>query len=283
MTRTLLFAALFQSAGAVFFRVLYGGSLRQTAASVIRIARAAAVAGVLLVVLHQVLDAARMAGSLAGVLDAGLERLAWQGAGGVAALLQIVGLALIIVGLRRGRQSGTQSGFRSAAVVGAVVGVIADVLIGHTSVHRSRVLLTPLLALHLLLVAFWFGALLPLILCCRLEARDTAVAVLRAFSAQAGCLVPCLGLAGACMALILLPHRADWLSDYALFILAKMAAFAILLLIAAWNRWRAVPAIADSPAERAVGVLQRLITIEYALIVAVMAVTATMTASYSPP
>ena len=283
MTRTLLFATLFQASGAVFFGVFYGRLLSQTVTPLINIARTAAVAGVVLVVLHQVLDAARMADDLAGIVDAGLERLAWQGASGLAALLQIAGLSLIIFGSRRSRRARAVSGFPVTAIVGAPMSVVADVLIGHASVHDSRAVLMPLLALHLLLVAFWFGALLPLIRCCRSESRETVMAVMRGFSRQAGFLVPLLGLAGVCIALILLPHRADWRSDYAWFILAKIAAFAALLLLAAWNRWRGVPAVATSSGTPALSALQRSIAIEYALILAVMAVTATMTASYSPP
>jgi len=75
------------------------------------------------------------------------------------------------------------------------------------------------------------------------------------------------------MALVLMPDSTSWRSTYGALVLAKIAAFALLLALAAWNRWRAVP---GSPA------LRRSIAVEYVVMIAVIAVTATMTTFYSP-
>jgi len=168
------------------------------------------------------------------------------------------------------------------ASIGALIATSAAVLTGHTSVHSERPLLAVLLALHLVLVAFWFGALLPLILCSRRESQQATVAVLREFSAVAGPLVPCIAIAGLTMALVLMPDRAAWSSTYGSLVLTKLVAFGGLMLLAAWNRWRALPKIERSSTAAAGRAIRVSIGIEYGLIVAVLSVTATLTTFYSP-
>jgi len=76
-----------------------------------------------------------------------------------------------------------------------------------------------------------------------------------------------------------------WRAVYGLLLLGKVAAFALLLLLAAWNRWRTVPALAlgvsptGSVPARA---LRRTIALEYLLMLAVLATTAVLTNFYSP-
>jgi putative copper export protein len=65
-------------------------------------------------------------------------------------------------------------------------------------------------------------------------------------------------------------------------VLTKLGAFGLLLLLAAWNRWRAVPAMAAGDAAAAPMALRRSIAIEYLLLTAVLAVTAVLTSFYSP-
>jgi putative copper export protein len=275
--RTLAFVCLFQAAGAAFFMLLFARRLAISQAAIRRLGLWTALAAIPLLAAHQALDAARMADSLSGLSDARLQSLAWQGTSGNAAVLQMIGLAVIALGLARHR-----SPTADLASTGAFIATSAAVLTGHTSVHSERPLLAALLAVHLVLVAFWFGALLPLMICSWRESRQVATAVLREFSDVAGPLVPCIAIAGLAMALILLPDRASWSTEYGSLVLVKLFAFAVLMLLAAWNRWRAVPAIANSDAVAAGQALRASIAIEYGLIVAVLAVTATLTTFYSP-
>ena len=97
--------------------------------------------------------------------------------------------------------------------------------------------------------------------------------MLQGFSSIAGPLVPCIAVAGLVMALILMPDLKSWTSNYGVLVLAKLGAFALLMLLAAWNRWRALPASRS---------LQRVIAIEYILIIAVLATTAVLTSFNSP-
>lgn len=277
--RTLGFMALFQAAGAAFFLGLFGDWAANSTASIRRLSLWAALAGILLLACHQGLEGARMSDALSGLFDARMQSLAWGGSSGNAALLQILGLGIVALGCSR---KGAESTGAPISSLGGCIAVCAAELTGHTSVHSERALLGLLLAVHLMLVAFWFGALTPLMVVCRCESRSVTIAVLNGFSRIAGLLVPCLAIAGLAMALILMPDRASWLTVYGSLILAKIAAFAVLMLLAAWNRWRAVPALATDGSAAAGSVLRRVIGLEYALIVGVLATTAVLTAFYSP-
>jgi putative copper export protein len=275
--RALGLIAAFQAAGAAFFMALFGGWAPNAAAAIRRLGGGAAIAGVLLLSCHQGLEGARMSDALSGMLDPRMQGLAWGGSSGNATLLQILGLGVVALGFTRKGSSGS-----TTAALGGCITACAAVLTGHTSVHSERALIGLLLAVHLLLVAFWFGALVPLMLVCRREATATAVAVLNGFSNIGGVLVPCIAVAGLSMALILMPDWGSWMSTYGSLIWAKIAAFAVLMLLAAWNRWRAVPALAMKGSAAAGSALRRVIGAEYVLIVAVLAMTAVLTTFFSP-
>jgi putative copper export protein len=277
VVRTLALAGVLQAAGAAFFVVLFGPWLRRSGQRIRRLGYQAALAGMALLAAQQWLRGARLADSYAGLVDPSLQRLAWGGSGGHAAWLQLAGLAVIACGLARQRRAAA-----GVAAAGAAIAACAFALTGHTSEHAPRALLAPLLCVHLLVVAFWFGALLPLYLCSRYEARADAVALLRAFSGVAGWLVPAIGVAGLALALMLIPAANTWRAPYGLLVLTKLGAFGLLLLLAAWNRWWAVPAIAAGDAPAAPRALRRSIAIEYLLLAAVLAVTAVLTSFYSP-
>src|SRR2546430_13229115 len=68
-------------------------------------------------------------------------------------------------------------------------------LFPYTTLFRShRLLLAPLLLVHLMLAAFWFGSLWPLRQLCALEPRAQAARVIEAFSSGALWLVPLIPL-----------------------------------------------------------------------------------------
>lgn len=269
LVRTLALVCLFQAAGTTFFVLLFGRWLPRSGAAIQKLGVWTSLAGVLLLAAYQWLNAARMADAFSGLIDSHLQLLSWGRSGGTATLLEMSGLGVVAFALMR-------PGALAAAMAGtgALIAACAAVLTGHTSVHPQRAVLAPLLGVHLLLVAFWFGSLLPLIICVRRETLPVVTAILRGFSGVAGWLVPCIGIAGLAMALLLMPAATSWRSTYGVLVLAKIAAFGVLLALAAWNRWLALP---GSLAVRC------SITIEYGLMVVVIATTATLTTFYSPP
>jgi len=163
--------------------------------------------------------------------------------------------------------------------LGAAAAVGGFLLAGHTTSHAPRAALAPLLGLHLLVGAFWFGSLLPLMFVVRDESGATAASVLKGFSVIAGRVVPLILLAGLGMAWMLAGSIGIIRMPYGELLVAKMLGFTLLMLLASFNKWRFVPALAaGEPATP----LYRSIVAEYALIAAVLSVTAVLTTFYSP-
>lgn len=273
--RAMAFLCLYQAAGAAFFVALFARAMPRARERVCHLGVLAAWCGMPLVLAMAPLAAARMAGDYSGVFSRTLLRLAWHSSDGLAHAVQLAGLALIVTGLSlRHRHAVT------VAVLGGVLAASALVLTGHTSVNPQRGLLAPLLSVHLLVVAFWFGALAPLWLALENETLADAAEVLRRFSALATWLVPGIALAGLAMAFMLIDNAAAWLRPYGVLLLVKLALFALLMVLAALNRWRLTPTL--QAGQRPRRALQRSIVAEYLLIAAVLAVTATLTTLFSP-
>jgi len=300
--RALSFVLQLQAAGTVFFAAAFGPALTISLASVRSLARGTAIAAVIVTAAHYFFEAARMAGDVSGMLDTSLQNMAWNSSMGGAFSVRELGLLLVIAGMqttsvrltadRFFKASTAMSpsywlkrlssrGFTIAGVTGAVLVAVSFTLAGHTSTSPWRWLLAPLLLAHLLIIAFWFGSLGPLYLVTLREARDRSARVVGLFSAAALWLVPLILVAGVAMAVLLLPNVAALRQPYGELVIAKGALFAVLLGLAAFNKWRFGPALGggDLLAGR---VFRGMVLAEYSLIVLVLAVTAVMTTFFSP-
>lgn len=270
------FALLLQAAGAALFMAAFGTGLTRCAAAVRRTLRNTAIAALLVLAGQYLIEPVHLAGEWAGITDAALHHLVLTSASGATLALRAAGIVAVMAGLGfRGRAA------RAAALAGVAAVVGSFILTGHTAVHAHRVLLAALLLIHLLCVAFWFGALGPLRQVCALEPRERAAHVLKAFSAAALWLVPLLALAGAGMAALLLPDFSALLAPYGWLLMTKVALFAALMALAALNRLRLVPALARGE-PRATQRLRQSVAAEYVLICVVLAVTAALTGLFSP-
>jgi putative copper export protein len=280
--RALELICLYQAAGAAFFLALFAPRLPHTRARVQRGAGIIALCAMALVLAEPGFQATRMAGGFAGMYDGTLLQLAWHSSNGAATVVQFAGLVLLRIGLSRADESAYRTAHRAVlvSVAGAVLASSALILTGHTSVNPKRVLLAPLLSVHLLVGAFWFGSLWPLWLTVRHESPKDA-ALLLGFTHWARWLVPCLALAGLSMALLLIHNVATLRRPYGLLLLGKLCAFTLLMGLAALNRWRFTPELIDAPraAQRA---LYRTLTLEYLLIAVVLALSSTLTTLFSP-
>jgi putative copper resistance protein D len=157
----------------------------------------------------------------------------------------------------------------------------AFTLLGHTSVNAHRAALAALLLVHLLVIAFWFGALGPLYLASLRETPARSCELIVRFTAVATWLVPLILLAGAGMAALLLPNLAALLEPYGRLLIAKIVGFALLMGLAAANRWRLGPALAEGTTQSRQR-LRRSVAAEYLLICAILTITAIMTTFFSP-
>lgn len=274
--RALGFVAMLQAVGMFMFTVFLASQARALATELRAASRWMAVAGLLLVGAHQLLEAARMTGTLDGIMQASLQQRALLSATGLANGLRMAGLLAVIAAT-------AAPGRRRSQVLGLSGGLVVAVSFaatGHTSIHPLRALLAPLLALHLWVVAFWFGALWPLYRATRLEA-GVAAAIVDRFSKLAICMVPVIALAGIAIAVAIVPTWEALWTPYGLLLSGKLLGFVLLMGLAAVNKLRLGPALARG-GQSAGRALRCSLVLEFILLAAVLAVTATMTAMFSP-
>jgi Copper resistance protein D len=161
---------------------------------------------------------------------------------------------------------------------GALLSITAFTLVGHTSVAPHRLAAAALVSLHLLVAAFWLGALWPLYLAAKKEQPATTARVIAAFSLAAAWVVPLILLAGLGLTAVLAPSLTVFRQPYGQLLLVKVGLFAMLMAMASLNKWRFGPACAEGNT----AAFERTVLIEYVLICAVLAVTAALTTFYSP-
>jgi putative copper resistance protein D len=298
--RAISFVLLLQAAGVAVFLAAFGQLLPASLSAARRLGLRLAIAAMALVGLHFALEAARMAGEMGAVFDLSMQQMAWESPAGKGFVTRVVGLALIAIGLRasagglgapagprapdagpRVSVAGDRRSFPWLAIAGALLAVSAFTFSGHTVTTSHRMLADAALCVHLLVVSFWLGALLPLRLAALRELPATADRLVDSFSRVALWVVPLIALAGAGMMLILLPDLTVFARPYGELLLWKIALFLVLMVLAALNKWRFGRGIGRAePA--AVRAFRRTVVIEYVLICAVLAVTAVMTTFYSP-
>jgi copper resistance protein D len=277
LIRGLSFIAMFQAVGGALFLSLFGSRLPVSGWPIRRLLRRVTVVAVALVLLQFAFEAPRLSGELSGLWDAQMQQLAWHSASGTATRLRLIGLLLVLVALYLSRRA--LAGV--LCLIGTATLVAAFTVIGHTVDHPHRAMLVLLLLTHLLIVAFWFGALWPLRQAVSHEAPPVAAAVLERFSRLGVRVVPGLLLAGATVAILLVPGFSVFSQPYGELLLAKLAGFGVLMGLASVNKLRLTPALLQENPTAAPR-LRRSLTGEYLLIALVLLVTAVMTGLYSP-
>ena len=274
--RSASFIAMFQAAGMAIFLAMFGRPLGASLVPTWRITKLSAIAAGVLLVGQYALEAARMADDMSGMVDFSLQMMAMHSASSVVLAVRLLGLVVITMAIGRRGEVGL-----AISVIGAGIVAASFMLTGHTVANPLRWVLAPLLTVHVLIVAFWFGALVPLYLICARETAVIAGQVTEAFSEIALWLVPGILLAGFLLGLVLIRHLAELRTDYGVSLVAKFAGFVALMGLAALNKWRLGPAIAAGD-ERRLRSFLRSLGLEYVLISAVLSITAAMTTFYSP-
>jgi putative copper resistance protein D len=80
---------------------------------------------------------------------------------------------------------------------------------------------------------------------------------------------------------VLVPDLSVLRRPYGLLLLGKVCGFGLLMALAAFNKWRLTPELSAGVA-KSLRAVRYSITAEFLLIVAVLGLTATLTAFYSP-
>lgn len=247
--------------GAALF-VLYSGSAGSRSKRLARlllpnILSASAIGALLSAVAWFLFTVGNMSGALAGAFDRdALSSVLWDTGFGRIWAARIV-LMLLIVAVIRSRGALILNR-RSIGFLAALAAILLASLagVGHTQIQEGVPAVAHIAAdaVHLLAAGVWLGGLLPLgmvVVSCRTKqtSNEDAVLVLSRFSGMALLAVAALVASGAINAWFLV---GSWSSlngtSYGELLLLKLCLFGLMLCLAASNRLRLVPALAEAPA-----------------------------------
>ncbi len=277
LAKLMLYVGVAGSVGLVIIRATFADlvsplsdKMRVQAALLAALALVAAILGFML-------RGAALTGGADGMTDPEMLGLLWQTPVGDALTYRVVGALLIIVGVFIPLVG------QWIALAGGLVALWSFAQVGHVpELETTGVRL--LLLLHLLGIAFWIGVLGPLRALSRWPEHITSAATLgHRFGQAASVIVPGLILAGLLMAWLLLGDlRALVATGYGQTLLTKLVLVGAILSLAVANKLRFVPAM-QAGDEKAARHLVRSIEIETAVILAVLASTATLTSVLTLP
>lgn len=276
---TLVKAALYftclTAAGGAFFLIFFSPLLNTPERKDIAgFTRAMATVALYLTIARVMIAAASIGGNAASLWDWSLIQLVLDGSEGGAAAVRALGLVVIAAFAERATLTAAIGGL-------GVAGSFA--LTGHGMALRPDNLPQLAVLIHLVAVAFWIGALVPLLRLCASRDVSRLTAILKHFGNIALVAVGVLIAAGTFVlwALLDLPEGLIG-STYGLLMLLKLTAVAGLLTLAALNKLRLTPRIEAGDLNAAVQ-LRRSILAEIALAVLILLVTAMFTTLTGPP
>jgi copper transport protein len=203
---------------------------------------------------------------LDGVLDGASWDLDLVGNPITVLILQAAGLTVAVAGR-------PPSGESILADLGTALAVWSPAVVGHTRAYDPSALLVVVDAVHLSGGAVWLGGLAGLLVVLRSLAdrsRDAAL-VLARFSTLGASALVAIAVAGSVLAWRIVGGWGPLVEEtYGRLLLVKVAVVAVVVAVAAWNRYRLAPRAAMYAVRRAVAV-------ETVLLVAVLGITAVFT------
>ncbi|MEO1459810.1 MAG: CopD family protein [Pseudomonadota bacterium] len=285
-----LYLASLLAAGSVLFLAVFPSAGAQSRRAARRILALGAAAAVLLSLARLGLQASFLGGTPAAAFDPVLLRIVVESPFGTSLLLRVAGAALCLAALGdRGADRGAGHGagrragrgaWLGAGLFGALIVCGSFAFVGHT-LAPPRALAGGFVTLHLLGLAFWLGALGPLVAATRGGAAQGA-ALAERFGRIALGVVALLALAGALLFALLTGGRVpDPARVYDQAMTTKLALVLGVLALAGLNRMRLTPALRAGRAG-AGAALRRSIAAEAGLILGVLALTAAMTGLAAP-
>ena len=259
--RLLLFIGLFFGTGGAAFRLL--AELPRTAMVTAQWAIAAGLIAVPAALGLQGLDL--LGGHLSQLGEGRTWRLGLTSPYGVTLGLASAALLLGLIAIR----SRFRTLARALAGPAIILSGVAIGASGHASVADPQWLMRPALFVHVTTIAWWVGALFPLIVLLRQEQRVAAPPLIAFSRAIPFAIVPLIG-SGAILAIVQLgPLGPHWWSPYGQILAAKLTLLFALFAIASWNR-----CVLTAPAARGDGRalkhMRRGIVAEVVIILAVL-------------
>ncbi len=277
--RLLLYVGLIGAGGGVLFHVLVARDLARIERGPRLSLRALALLGLAAALAGIGIEGAALAGAgLWGVLDARLWRLGESTSLGLSLTVAAGSLALLALAV----ETPGRLWLRLLALPAALAGLCSLALTGHALTAGPLWLTGPALASHVLVAAFWLGALAPLWRALGRLAPAAALTLLGRFSAMAIPAVAVLVAAGSMLAILQLGRIGALLDTaYGLRLAAKLVCVVLLLLLAALNRYKLTPALAR-PGPTAGRGLRLSIGLELALGLAILAATSSLGEAVPP-
>lgn len=213
---------------------------------------------------------------MAGALDTEMWALVAGTPLGTSIAVRVAGLALLAIGVLHLRK------LWPVAIFGTALTALSFPLVGHATDDASY-LLTVLIAVHFLVMAFWLGGLLPLHRTARSQEPEQAGRLAHTFGKQAVMAVGILVITGGWVAYTLVGSLENLVTtNYGLTLLAKLALVTGLLGLAALNKFRLVPELMEGRATAA-SALRRSIRFEALAFFAIFIATAILTTVLSLP
>jgi copper transport protein len=205
--------------------------------------------------------------------DAEVWRAGWETAYGLTALTaecaMIAALLALAAPVRLAR----------ALTLAGLLGIgLALLLSGHAGSVEPRWLTRSAVFLHGVTVAFWIGALIPLVVAIRSGDRDALMRFSRLIPIPLAVLI-----ATGCLLTFVQLDRIDalWTTPYGLVLSGKLALVAVLIGLAAANRYALVPRFAATGSASAARPLATSIRVEVALALVILALVASW--RFTPP
>jgi copper transport protein len=266
-----IYAAMVLGIGGVFFQSWAGAEGGAQATSVYVALLVVGLIAAPLSVGLQGLDALDL--PVSQLMQAKVWRAGWETAYGLtaftAACAIIAGLLALAAPVRLAR---------ALALVGLLGIGLALLLSGHAGTVEPRWLTRSTVFLHGVTVAFWIGALIPLVVAIRAGDRDALMRFSRLIPVPLAVLI-----ATGCLLMFVQLDRIDalWTTPYGLVLSGKLALVAVLIGLAAANRYALVPRFAASGSAPAARPLATSIRSELALALVILALVASW--RFTPP
>lgn len=270
--RLVLFIGLFFGTGGAAFRLL--AELPRAAIVTSQWAIAAGLIAVPAALGLQGLDL--MGGHLSQLGEGRTWRLGLTSPYGVTLALATAALLLGLIAIR----SRFRTMARAVAGLAIILGGVAIGASGHASVADPQWLMRPALFVHVTMIAWWVGALFPLVVLLRQHQRVAAPSLIAFSRAIPFAIVPLIG-SGVILAIVQLgPHGPHWWSPYGQILAAKLTLLFALFAVASWNRW-GLTARAARGDGRAIKHMRLGIVAEIVIILAVLGLVSTW--RFTPP
>lgn len=285
-----LYLAVAALAGTALNLRFYADGSRQTVAALLFYALLAALLGFHAVLVNYLVQVGQIGGNgLTGMFDLDMARLLLDTPVGASTLWRLTAFTFALIGvviamsristLSKPPSQRLQSLIIAVPTVAVLILAYSFRLSGHVSVHGT--LAQAAITLHILAFAAWIGSLYPLLrLTCQLEGRELAWFMSR-FGDHARVILVVLVGSGLGMLFALLGTVSElWTSAYGQALMLKFLLVTGLLAVAAHNRFRLVPQLAEAGSTSQS--LRKSIAVEMLLALLILLVTAYLSSLIGP-